>query len=83
MECQVCKKERCIDTHFKGNAKLKICDDCMEMLGYDYEAMKAQICDVIYAEMREQIQMAVKDELPQLLEKLIKESNLEIVLEVV
>jgi len=83
MQCTICKKERCIDMHFKGNSKQRICDDCMEMLGYDYQAMKDHIRDAIEEEMKEQIRMAVKDELPQLLEKLIKESNLEIVLEVV
>jgi len=83
MECQICKKERCISKHFKENVDLKICDDCAERLGYDYSETMHDVREEIKSEFEAQINRAVQAELPGIMAKIIKESDLEFELKVI
>lgn len=83
MECQVCKKERCISKHFKENVDLKICDDCIERLGYDFSATMDSVRDEVERKFDRMINDAVQTQLPNVMAKIIKESDLEFELKVI
>lgn len=76
MECKICNHEREISKYFKHNARHRICDDCMELMGYNHQ----RIGERIYNQYKKNLDKSLKEEvqrtLPSLIEKLMTESDL-------
>jgi len=83
MFCKLCEKERCISKHFKRYAKLRICDDCGERLGYDYTSIVESVKDRVDREVGSLIERAVQKSLPATLEKIMIDNDLTFELKVI
>lgn len=83
MLCKLCEKERCISKHFRHYANLHICDDCGEMMGYDYTNMVESVRDRVDREVGSRIDRAVQRSLPHALEQIMVENELTFELKVV
>lgn len=83
MLCKLCEKERCISKHFKHYYKLHICDDCGEVMGYDYQNMVESVKDRLDYEVDLAINRAVQKSLPATLEKIMIDNELTFELKVV
>jgi hypothetical protein len=81
MECKLCEKEQPVN-HFH-NHKLKVCNDCIEFMGYDHQKMGERI----YHQYKKNLDKSVKEEvqrtLSSVIEKLMVESGLEFELKVI
>lgn len=82
MLCKLCEKERCM-THFKRYAKLHICDDCGERLGYDYSSTMQDVRREVESEFSALINRAVQRSLSAVLEEIMVENELTFELKVV
>lgn len=76
MECKICNHEREISKYFKHNPRHRICDDCMELMGYNHQ----RIGERIYHQYKKNLDKSLKEEvqrtLPTLIETLMTESDL-------
>jgi hypothetical protein len=76
MECKICEKEREISKHFKHSPRLRICDECVELMGYNHQ----RIGERIYNQYKKNLDKSLKEEvqrtLPMIIEKLMTESDL-------
>ena len=86
MECQICKRERQVRKYFKTAYDRRICDECLEDMGYGRQ-IAGQVYSDIKADMMKRldkkISATVNQELPKLIEKLIAESGMEFELKVI
>lgn len=82
MFCKICEKERCMK-HFKHCAKLHICDDCGERLGYDYLGMVVSVKERVDREIGPLVEHAVQKTLPRVLEQIMIENELTFELKVI
>lgn len=82
MFCKLCEKERCMK-HFNHAPKQHICDDCIEMMGYDYERIGNRIFHHYMKHMNGTLTSEVQKTLPSVLEKIMVDSGLTFELKVV
>lgn len=77
MECKICGHERYVGKHFRRHQKARICDGCAESLGFDYLRMAEAIKENIDCLVGKRIDRSVQAALPGVLEKIVRESELE------
>ena len=86
MECQICKRERQVRKYFKTACNRRICDECLEDMGYGSSIAGQVYLDIetdLIKKLNKKVAAAVDQELPKLIEKLIAESGMEFELKVI
>lgn len=86
MECQICKRERQVRKYFKTAYDRRICDECLEDMGYGRQIAGQVYSDIetdLIKKLNKKVAAAVDQELPKLIEKLIAESGMEFELKVI
>ena len=86
MQCKICGRERPVRKCFKTAYDRRICDECLEDMGYGHQIagnVYSNIEDELIKKLNTKVVNAVNQELPKLLEKLMVESDLTFELKVI
>lgn len=83
MECKICNREGAINLHFKHAAKQHVCDNCLDLMGYDYQRIGQKIARHYQRTIEKSLASEVQRTLPSVLEKLMVESDLTFELKVI
>ena len=76
MFCKICEREHPVSKFNHSGPKIKICDDCIELMGYNHQRMGERIYHQFKKNFDKQLTEEVQKTLPSVLEKLMVESNL-------
>jgi|GEM_PF-4775005 hypothetical protein len=80
MQCKICERERQVRKYFKTDTKNRICDGCLDDMGYGKSIANEVYSSIesdIISKLNEKVERAVNRELPKLIEKLLVESGME------
>ena len=83
MECKLCNREGAISLHFKHAAKQHVCDDCLAMMGYDYQRIGKKIALHYQRTIEKSIASEVQNTLPSILERLMVDEGITFELRVI
>jgi hypothetical protein len=81
--CKICDREKPAAKDFVHAPKQHICDECIELMGYDYQKMGERIHQHFMKEFGTRVADEVQRTLPQVIEKLMVESGIEFELKVI
>ena len=80
MECKICGRERPVRKAFKTDWQRRVCDECLDDMGYGRRVLNGVFEDVktdLVSKLDGKIERAVQSELPRFIEKLMVESGIE------
>lgn len=86
MQCKICERERQVRKYFKTACDRRICDECLEDMGYGSSIAGQVYSDIetdLIKKLNQRVAAAVDQELPNLIEKLMVENDLTFELKVI
>lgn len=76
MECQICKRERPVRKFNHSGSRIRICDKCIELMGYDHQRMGERIFRYYQKTFDKALTEKVQKTLPSVLETIMIENDL-------
>ena len=83
MECQICKREHPVRQFDHSGPKIRICNKCIELMGYDHQRLGERIYRQYKKNFDKKLTDEVQKTLPAVIEKLMVESDLTFELKVI